>query len=36
MARWPADIESVRRGTSATSVGAPERYVDLLAGPPAG
>ena len=36
MARWPAGIESVRRGTSATSVGEPEPYVDLLAGPPTG
>jgi hypothetical protein len=34
MARWPAGIESVRRGTSATSVGEPEPYADLLVGLP--
>jgi hypothetical protein len=28
--RWPAGTEFVRRGTSATSVGPPEPYADLL------
>ncbi|HEV8402570.1 MAG TPA: pyridoxamine 5'-phosphate oxidase family protein [Candidatus Limnocylindrales bacterium] len=31
LARWPAGIESVRRGTSATTVGPPEPFSDLLA-----
>jgi hypothetical protein len=30
IARWPAGTEFVRRGTSATSVGDPEPYRDLL------
>ncbi len=30
VARWPADDEFVRRGTSATSVGPPEPFSDLL------
>jgi hypothetical protein len=34
VARWPAGTEFVRRGTSATSVGEPERHHDLLADPP--
>lgn len=29
--RWPSGREFVRRGTSATSLGAPEAYSDLLA-----
>src|SRR5436190_21218927 len=31
VARWPAGDEFVRRGTSATSVGPPEPFADLLA-----
>jgi hypothetical protein len=31
--RWPAGTELVRRGTSATSLGGPERVKDLLARP---
>lgn len=31
--RWPAGTESVRRATSATSVGEPEPHPDLLVGP---
>jgi hypothetical protein len=34
VARWPPGTEFVRRGTSATSVGEPEGYRDLLADPP--
>ena len=30
VARWPEGREFVRRGTSATSVGEPEQYADLL------
>lgn len=35
IARWPAGTEFVRRGTSATSVGGPEPYGDLLTDPAA-
>lgn len=28
--RWPENVEFVRRGTSATTVGEPEPYTDLL------
>src|SRR3954468_13007032 len=30
LVRWPIGIETVRRGTSATTVGAPEPHHDLL------
>jgi hypothetical protein len=30
--RWPGKREYLRRGTSATSLGDPEPYQDLLAG----
>ena len=30
VSRWPAGIEVVRRGTSATSVGSPERIAEIL------
>jgi hypothetical protein len=31
VARWPAGVEFVRRGTSATSMGDPEPHAELLA-----
>lgn len=34
--RWPGKREFVRRGTSDTSLGDPQPYQDLLAGPPEG
>ena len=36
VARWPANEEFVRRGTSATSVGPPEPFADLLEDPARG
>jgi len=30
LARWPAGVETVRRGTSATTIGDPEPHHDLL------
>jgi hypothetical protein len=33
VSRWPPAVEYVRRGDSATSLGEPEAYADLLRAP---